>query len=376
MLYRYYQMSENLEYRPKNDIPDLYHILGLTIYVCKDDNCDEIIKRAYTKKAKICHPDKNPGRTEAIELFELLTSAYDIIKDPVQRKAYNNKLSLNRQSSSDFFKLKQGATDYAKSIGEYKPPTDEQRISFEEQKKLMNQKHGYDPDSAAAKEIKSKDARKKLEELTKTRKEDAENLKPEILFDEGRFDLRKFNAAFDVIHKRNENDMVLHNGIPSAWNDMGGSNNFSAFDDLDNLYTDDATRLDTSRQSYGSIDFTSPVSRLSKSDIHDIKGADYVDNHNVIETDYTKNIKAKLRDRENESKQYDKMVYGDYKRDDTAGYGILDKLGITVDDRLTFDLDEEDISEKYNKLMLERQQDFKMNGHPERNPVPLPRGGR
>ena len=47
----------SVEHKPKNDLPDLYNILGLTSDVCKESNCNEIIQKAYIKKAKVCHPD-------------------------------------------------------------------------------------------------------------------------------------------------------------------------------------------------------------------------------------------------------------------------------------------------------------------------------
>ena len=41
------------EYKQKNDVIDLYDILGLTGDVCKQENCNEIIHKAYLKKAKV-----------------------------------------------------------------------------------------------------------------------------------------------------------------------------------------------------------------------------------------------------------------------------------------------------------------------------------
>src|SRR3970040_2130639 len=107
------------EYKQKNDLPDLYNILGLTIDVCKEPNCNELIQKAYGKKAKACHPDKHPGRKDVEEVFELLTSAYDILKDEKQRNEYNHRLSMNKQSSGDFLRLRKGASDFVASLGEY-----------------------------------------------------------------------------------------------------------------------------------------------------------------------------------------------------------------------------------------------------------------
>jgi curved DNA-binding protein CbpA len=344
------------EYKQKNDLPDLYNILGLTIDVCKDSNCDELIQKAYIRKAKVCHPDRHPGRKDVEEVFELLTSAYGILKDEKQRTAYNHKLSLNKQSSGDFVKLKKGASDYMQSLGEYKPPNDQQKLLFKEQMLALDTKHGFD--SGMMDPISQQDAKKKLNDLANTRSEQDKNLKPERLFDDGRFDLKKFNAAFDMVHKRDDGTMVSHNGVPSAWNDLGTVANYSSFDNLDNLYVDDSNRFDVSRQTYGSVDFGAPMQKIGKEDVQNIRGADYVDGHSVLGEDYYRNMKSKLRERDTDANNLQNMKYGDFKRDDTAGYGIFDQLGFKFDDRLTLDIDEDDISKKFEKLMAERQQEL------------------
>lgn len=347
------------EYKQKNDLPDLYNILGLTIDVCKDPECDKKIQQAYIKKAKVCHPDRHPGRKDIEEVFELLTSAYDILKDEKQRNAYNHKLSLNKQSSNDFAKLKKGAAEYMESLGEYKSPTDQQKLSFREKMLELDAKHGFD--STLMDPIPMHDANKKLNDLTKVRSEQDRDLKPERLFDDGRFDIKKFNAAFDMVHKRDDTIMVPHNGIPSAWNDLGTVANYcdiSSETNYSDLYVDDANRIDIGRQNYGNIDIGTPTPKLSKNDVEKLQGADYVDKHNVLGEDYYRVMKEKLRERKKEATNLEKMKYGDFKRDDTAGYGIFDQLGFKFDDRLTLDVEEDDISKKFEKLMAERQQEL------------------
>lgn len=348
--------STSIEYKQKNDLPDLYNILGLTINVCKEPNCDELIQKAYIKKAKICHPDKHPGRKDVEEVFELLTSAYDILRDEKQRTAYNHKLSLNKQSSCDFGKLKKGVTDYMQSLGEYKPPSDQQKLSFNEQMIALDNKHGFDP--SLMEPIMQQEANKKMNELTKIRSNQDRDFKPEKIFDDDRFDLKKFNAAFDMVHKRDDNSMVPHNGIPSAWNDLGAVANYSSFDNLDSLYVDDSNRFDVSRQTYSSVNFGAPMQKIRKDDIQNIKGADYVDGHNILGEDYYRNMKSKLRERKTDASSLENMKYGDFNRDDTAGYGIFDQLGFKFDERLSLDVEEDDISKKFEKIMAERQQEL------------------
>ena len=103
----------------KGQLPNLYGILGLTIDVCKEPNCNELLKKAYLRKARLCHPDKYKGH-EAAELFELLTGAYDILRDDKQRSQYNGRMNVIKESSNDFVRLRQQTTDYYSSMPEKK----------------------------------------------------------------------------------------------------------------------------------------------------------------------------------------------------------------------------------------------------------------
>lgn len=63
---------------------DYYEILG----VAKAASDDEI-KKAYRKLAMTYHPDRNGGSKEAEEKFKALTEAYDALRDPQKRAAYD-----------------------------------------------------------------------------------------------------------------------------------------------------------------------------------------------------------------------------------------------------------------------------------------------
>lgn len=64
---------------------DYYDVLG----VDKDASEDEI-KRAYRKKAKKYHPDKNPDNAEeAREKFKEISEAYEVLADEGKRKRYD-----------------------------------------------------------------------------------------------------------------------------------------------------------------------------------------------------------------------------------------------------------------------------------------------
>lgn len=63
---------------------DYYEILGVT-----KTADDKVLKSAYRKLAMQFHPDKNPGDAEAERKFIELGEAYDVLKDPQKRAAYD-----------------------------------------------------------------------------------------------------------------------------------------------------------------------------------------------------------------------------------------------------------------------------------------------
>lgn len=63
---------------------DFYQVLGVERSANDDD-----IKQAYRKLALKFHPDKNGGAKDAEEQFKSVTEAYDVLKDPQKRVAYD-----------------------------------------------------------------------------------------------------------------------------------------------------------------------------------------------------------------------------------------------------------------------------------------------
>jgi molecular chaperone DnaJ len=63
---------------------DFYNVLGIPRGASDDE-----IKQAYRKLATRWHPDKNAGSKEAEEQFKQITEAYDVLRDPDKRAAYD-----------------------------------------------------------------------------------------------------------------------------------------------------------------------------------------------------------------------------------------------------------------------------------------------
>ncbi|KAI6025591.1 hypothetical protein F5J12DRAFT_809038 [Pisolithus orientalis] len=65
---------------------ELYDVLGVPPSASEND-----IKKAYRKKAKEHHPDKNPNDPRAAQKFQEMAAAYEILSDPNTREVYDRE---------------------------------------------------------------------------------------------------------------------------------------------------------------------------------------------------------------------------------------------------------------------------------------------
>src|SRR5215204_6038717 len=63
---------------------DYYDLLGVS-----RGSDEAAIKAAYRKLAKECHPDRHNGCSQQADRFKQINEAYDVLKDPQKRAAYD-----------------------------------------------------------------------------------------------------------------------------------------------------------------------------------------------------------------------------------------------------------------------------------------------
>ena len=73
---------------------DHYKTLGVSSDASFDD-----IKKAYKKRAKEWHPDKQSGSSE---LFKKLVAAYHVIGNEERRKSYDRRMNSSKSFTSRF----------------------------------------------------------------------------------------------------------------------------------------------------------------------------------------------------------------------------------------------------------------------------------
>lgn len=332
---------------------NLYDVLNIN----QDCNTKEI-KDAYRGLVKEFHPDKTGGDAE---MFELINHAYNILINQNSRKEYDEIYALSKQVETSHYDLKSKSKNYFDAldtdITKKKKSKDEQKIDFNKAFDDMDRKHGYKRDKDIEDKLLEKDTKYRLRDLKYARKQDKIENTPDRLFDDGRFDLAKFNAAFDAVHK-GPTELIPHQGVPMAYNlGLGFNTNFGTVENYEDLY-DDSETLGTS--AYGTIKLDpSKKKKISKEEINKIASAEYTNNHNYKDKGYNKTLEEKLKERELFTQKLEDREMDEFDPDSNCGgYGIFDQIGLKNLNTIEWN-DDEDIKTRYSKLLEMRKSDLK-----------------
>lgn len=334
---------------------NLYDILEL------DNNCTKKdIKKAYVKIVKKIHPDKQKGDNE---MFEIVTHAYNILINDESRKEYDRFYEMSKYTEShaslkgqseDFFKMLN--KDDNTTLGGGKEKANKE---FKQAFDNMDLKHGIQRDEEYMRPLNESETSRRLEDMQDIMKQDDIESMHERLFEEGEhMDLSRFNAAFDSMYKKHS-EIVPHTGNPFAYNsvDSFGSNNFSFIDKYDELYDDDSDVLNSSV--FGPVNINvNKKQKITKKDVDSINGSNYTNEHNKIDKDYTKSLNELLAERDQETKRLEDFSKDKFNTDpNCGGYGFLHEVGIDNIKQLEYNDYNEDLKEKYQKLLNNRRKD-------------------
>jgi len=194
---------------------------------------------------------------------------------------------------------------------------------------------------------------RRMKDLEMVREQDEIEFAPPKIFND-RIDKEKFNALFESKYGMQlQNDQLVKQGAPSAFNDVPGSSFISCEGNYDDIY--DEGESVTGTNFYGTTNDIGKEIRVTKEDLEKIKNIKSgYSTHNIISKEYSSEIEKKLREREIDDNLFDARKMNDYNTDNTmGGYGFLHQVGLTGRE---MEWDKEDIDENVaQKLLLFRQ---------------------
>jgi len=321
---------------------NLYEVLGV------DKNASlQSIKNAYRKLVPIYHPDRGGDP----ELFELITNAFNILSNSSSRSEYDDLTKKTKQSTSDYSALKKAADDFFKTQDLTEEEYNEQQANakkvFKMENSNLNRKHNFNPTDIGP--IEENTLNTRMRDLEIMREQDEIELSHDKLFDGADFNLAKFNAVFDAMHKRND-ELVPHSGNPNAFEDANDIQFGSYKNSYDTLY-DESEYIGDNTHANVNLDNKKSNKKISKIDVKNIEPVDYVKGHNKKDANYNKSLEQLMKEREVEDTKYNDRSFADFNTDvNMGGYGIFNEVGITKNELEWMD-NLNDMQHNYDKLL-------------------------
>jgi curved DNA-binding protein CbpA len=329
---------------------NLYDVLNLQY------NCDQNqIKKSYKQLVKKYHPDKGGDP----ELFELITHSYNTLKKEDSRKEYDKILNISKEAEHSHTNLKESSQNYYKAQKTTIVKKSKKEVEDELKRMHLDFDNKNNYNSQDTKAFSTSDFLSRLNDLAQAREQEEIEYTPDELFDTGGFNPEQFNAVFDKMKKKkkhvNKNGTLIEQNpdLPNAWND--GSEYSSYGISYDKLYVENnTTDLAVEGDNYGVFNVDEEIIKINKDDIGEIDRAEYTLGHNVIDSDYSKNLEDLMNERQNETNKLHKMKMSEYKTE-TGKYGVYDSLGFDVSKSNVLFENEADVKEKYQRLLEERK---------------------
>lgn len=94
---------------------DPYVVLGIGRYASASD-----VARAYRRAARATHPDSSSGGASSAERFQTVTDAYEMLRDPQRRAAYDRAYpAVHRSGAPAAPSARQGTVRYGSPDGRH-----------------------------------------------------------------------------------------------------------------------------------------------------------------------------------------------------------------------------------------------------------------
>ncbi len=283
-------------------------------------------------------------------------TTYNVLINPKTRASFDKLYLVSKQSESLHIDLKSRSREYAKSLDNTKKTKEVVAIDFDKIFSEMDARYGLKRDNDKKIIDTTIDIKKKREDLESIREhDDIENI-PEKIFDDGKFELEKFNTIFDNVHKKHT-ELIHHQGNPIAFNTLDEYGTFGSIDNYDALFVEDD---DLGSSMFGSVKISDSniPNKINKKELDKLSKADYVKSHNHIDNGYNKSLEEKMEERERETKKYKDREISDFDIDNNCGgYPIFKGIGLEYEDLDNLELlgDGDDMKLKYQQLLNTRK---------------------